>query len=109
MSGGKGNRKTRATAGLVGVGLCVELHQKGEKPVWQGLLQGLKLLSDRGLKGAQAQGFVPSVMFTALRQIEPFQRHFDERRTNTGIRGLPGHGQALGRHAPPFTRPIARH
>jgi hypothetical protein len=30
----EGNRKTRDTAGLVGVGLCVEPHQKGEKPVW---------------------------------------------------------------------------
>jgi hypothetical protein len=75
----EGNRKTRDAAGLVGVGLCVELHQKGEKSVRQDirqLIEGSKLLADRRLKGAKTEGFVPSVVFTALRQIEPFLRHF---------------------------------
>jgi hypothetical protein len=96
---------------LVGIASCVQLHQKGEKSmrqvVWQ-VIEGWKLLADCCLKGAKTEGFVPSVVFTALRQIEPFLRHFDERGTNPGIRSLPGHGQALGRHAPSFTRPIAQ-
>jgi hypothetical protein len=84
----EGNRKTRATAGLVGVGLCVQLHQKGEKTVrqvvWQ-LIEGSKLSADCRLDGAETQGFVPFVVLTALREIEPFLRHFDERRTNSRI------------------------
>jgi hypothetical protein len=77
MSGGKGNRKARATGGLVGVGLCVELHQKGEKSVRQDirqLIEGSKLLADRRLNGAKTEGFVPSVVFTALRKIEQSAR-----------------------------------
>jgi hypothetical protein len=38
----------------------------------------------------QAQGFIRSLTLTALRQIEPFLRHFKERRTNPRISGLPG-------------------
>jgi hypothetical protein len=43
------------------------------------LIEGSKLLADRRLQGAKTEGFVPSVVFTALREIEPFLRHFDER------------------------------
>jgi hypothetical protein len=31
------------------------------------------------------EGFVPSVVFTALRQIEPFLRHIDERQALVGV------------------------
>src|SRR5436190_13447847 len=62
----------------VGAAVCAAAHKCS------------KLLAYRRLKGAQAQGFVPSLMLTALRQIEPFLRHFDERRADRGIRSLLG-------------------
>jgi hypothetical protein len=53
-------------------------------------IRRVRSFADRRFKGMQAQGFIPSLMLTALRQIEPFLRHFNEPRTNPRISGLPG-------------------
>ena len=80
--------------------LRIKLHQKSENPMrrllWQLILRS-KLLADRSLEGAETQRFVPRIMFAEFREIDPLLRHFEKRRANPQIGGLPRRGQALGR------------
>ena len=102
----------RKGAGLVGTAVCVELHQKRKKTVryiLRQLVECLKLLADRCLKGAKAQGFRPSIMFAAFRGLKPFLSHFKEKGASWYIRCLLGQGKALGRQTPSLTRPINWH
>ena len=51
-----------------------------------------KFPPDRSLDSAETQGFVPSLMITEFRGIEPFLRHFDKRGTKARIGDLPRQG-----------------
>jgi hypothetical protein len=108
--GGRWSGEARNGA-LVGLPLRVELHQKREKAVrhvpWR-CIKGSKLLTDRRLKGAETQGFIQSVVFTALCEVKPFLSHLDQRRAYSSIRRLLGRRKAFGSHAPSFPRPITR-